>query len=127
MISGFFLGNLGVGTEDGVKGLESILGENNESTKMSSWGELKNIKSSDVADVNTWEVSSRLFDTLGSIGVYDQWTLSHDISRISIFSNTLSNLLGLSYLGEVISSTERFKGVENGLGIWESQVINNQW
>ena len=68
------------GSEDAVEGFESLLGEDEESTEMSTWGELEDVKSVNVASLDTWEVSSGLFDTIFLVIVDDKWTLSHDVS-----------------------------------------------
>jgi hypothetical protein len=60
--SRFLGGFLVVSSENGGEGFESILGIDDESTEVTSWSELKNVESSDVASVNTWEISSSLLD-----------------------------------------------------------------
>jgi hypothetical protein len=69
-----------VGTKYGVKSLESILGKNNESSKMTTRSELKNVKSIDMARINTWKVSCGSFDVRGIISINHKWSLSHDVS-----------------------------------------------
>lgn len=76
-----FLGSWGSGgSEDAVEGFECLLGEDEESTKMSTWGELENVKSVNIASLDTWKVSSGLFDTIFLVVIDDEWTLSHDVS-----------------------------------------------
>ena len=41
--------SLSVGTEDVVEGLEGVLGEDNKSTEVTTWGELEEIQAGDVA------------------------------------------------------------------------------
>jgi len=60
--SRFLSGFLVVSSENGGEAFESILGIDDESTEVTSWSELKNIESSDVASVNTWEISGSLLD-----------------------------------------------------------------
>jgi len=69
-----------VGSEDAVEALECLLGEDDESTEMSTWGELEDVKSVNVASFDTWKVSGGLFDTIFLVIVDDEWTLSHDVS-----------------------------------------------
>lgn len=69
-----------MGSENGVKSLESILGEDGESTEMSSWGELEDVESTDMAGINTRQVSSGLLNVGGIVTIDDEWTLSHDVS-----------------------------------------------
>ena len=63
-----------------MEGLESLLGEDEESSEMTTWGELEDVKSVNVASLDTWKVSSGLFDTIFLVIVDDEWTLSHDVS-----------------------------------------------
>jgi len=69
-----------VGTEGVVQCLESILSEDAESSEVTTWSELENIESGDVADIDTWEISSGLLQLVGFVAIDDQWALSHDIS-----------------------------------------------
>jgi hypothetical protein len=43
------LGSSGMASEDVVESLESILGEDNESTEVSTWGKLEDVESVHVA------------------------------------------------------------------------------
>ena len=122
-----FLGDVRWGTEDSVEGLESILGEDDESTEVTTWGELEDVKSVDVAGIDTWEVSSGLLDTGGLVSVHDKWTLSHDVSGVSVFTSSGSDLLGSSDLSEIITSSEALESSEEGLGVWKGKVVNDKW
>jgi len=126
-VSLLLLGDVGWGSEDRVEGLESVLGEDDESSEVTSWGELEDIESIHVASVNTWQVSGGLLHTEGVVSVDEEWTLSHDVSRVSVFSSSLSDLLGLSDLGEIVTSSEVLEGLEDGLGVWKSKVVNDKW
>ena len=121
------LRDVGWGTENTVEGFEGVLGEDDESTEVTTWGELEDVKSVHVASINTWEISSGLLDTGGLVSVDDKWTLSHDVSGVSVFTSSGSNLLGLSDLGEIITSSEALEGSEERLGIWEGKVVNDEW
>ena len=107
------MGDVRWGSEDAVKGLESILGEDDKSSEVTTWGELKDVKSVDVASIDTWEVSGGLLHTGVLISVDNKWTLSHDVSGVSVFSSTLSDLLGLSNLSEIITSSEVLESSED--------------
>jgi len=87
------LGVLGVASEDVVESLEGILGEDHESSEVSTWGELEDVESVHVACVNSWQVSGGQFDSEGVISEHDQWSLSHDVSGASVFTNTGSGVL----------------------------------
>ena len=84
---------------------------------MSTWGELKDIKSVHVAGIDTLEISSSLLEISGFISIDDKWSLSHDVSGVSIFTSSLSNLLGLSDLGKIFTSSEFLEGSEEGFGV----------
>ena len=101
LVSGLLEGTVSVGTEDGVEGLEGILGEDEESSKMSTWGKLEDVKSVDVASVNTWEVLGLSLNSVGLVSVDDQWTLTHDVSGVSVLTSSGSDVSGLSNLGEI--------------------------
>jgi len=106
LVSGLLEGSISVGTEDGVEGLEGILGEDKESSEMSTWGKLEDVKSVNVASVNTWEVLCLSIDTLGLVTIDDQWSLTNDVSRVSVFTGSGSDVPGLSDLSEIWTSTE---------------------
>jgi len=115
------------GSEDAVEGLESILGEDDESSEVTTWGELEDVKSAHVAGVDTWEVSGGLLHTGGVVSVNDEWTLSHDVSGVSVLASSGSGLLGSSNLGEIVTSSEALESSEEGLGVWKSKVVNDKW
>jgi len=106
VISTLFEGSVSVGTENSVKSSETTLGEDDESTEMSSWSELEDVESMDVASVNTWQVSSGSLQFVVSFVVDDQWSLSQDVSGVSQFTLTSSGVSGFSNLGKIIRDTE---------------------
>jgi len=126
-ISLLFLGDVRWGSEDAVKGLESILGEDDKSSEVTTWGELEDVKSVDVASIDTWEVSGGLLHTGGLVSVNNKWTLSHDVSGVSVFASSGSDLLRSSNLGEIITSSEALESSEEGLGVWKGKVVNDKW
>lgn len=95
-----------VGSENGIESLEGVLGENEESSEMSTWGKLEDVESMDVASVNTWQVSSGSLQFVVSLVVDDQWSLSQDVSGVSQFTLTGSGVSGFSNLGKIIRDTE---------------------
>jgi hypothetical protein len=121
------LGDVGWSSENGVKSFESILGEDDESSEVTSWGELEDVKSVHAAGIDSWEISSGGLDTGGLVSIDDKWTFSHDVSGVSVFSSTLSDLLGLSDLSKIVTGSEVLEGSEDGLGVWKSQVVDDEW
>jgi hypothetical protein len=115
-----------VGSEDKVQFLEGTGGEDNESSEVTTWGELEDVKSSDVADINTWQVSSGSSDTLGFVIIDDKWSLSQDVLGVSIFSLTSSGMSGFSNLVEIITNSEVVEGTDEGFGVWEVKVVEDE-
>lgn len=116
-----------VGTVEVVQGGESILGEDNESSEVTTWSKLDDVKSANVAYVNTWEVSSGSLDIGGGIGVDDEWSLLQDVLGVSVLSSSSSEVLGGSNLGEIVSDTEVVEGGNEGFGVWDSEAIKDKW
>jgi len=57
-ISGFLGSVIFVGSEDGVQGFESGSGVDDESSDLSTWGQLQNVESVDITDFDSWNVSN---------------------------------------------------------------------
>lgn len=76
---------LSVGSEDLVEVGEGVLGEDDESAEVSTWGELKQVQSVDAASVNTWEVSGGSLEEGVLISVNKERSLSQNETRISHF------------------------------------------
>lgn len=113
--------------KDGVERSESRFGEDNKSTEVTTGSELQYVESVDVADINTGDVSGSLGE-VGFVVVDKEGTLSHDVSRVSVFANTSSDFLGRSNLGEVIRYTEFFKNGQKLRGLLGSiEAFNNHW
>ena len=127
VISTLFEGSVSVGTENSVKSSETTLGEDDESTEMSSWSELEDVESMDVASVNTWQVSSGSLQFVVSFVVDDQWSLSQDVSGVSQFTLTSSGVSRFSNLGKIISDTEGAEGGEKGFGGTVSEIVDDEW
>jgi len=127
VISSLFEGSISIGTENSVESSETTLGEDDESTEMSSWSELEDVESMDIASVNTWQVSSGSLEFIISFVVDDKWSLSQDVSSVSEFTLTGSGVSGLSDLGEIISDTEGAEGGEEGFSGTISEVVDDEW
>jgi len=126
-VTGLFDGVSEVGTVESVESSESILGEDGKSTDVTTWGELKDVKSINVARVNTWEVSGSLSELGVVITVDNEWTLSEGESGVSVFTLTVSQSLGRSNSVKIIGDTEVLKGGEEGLGVWNVEGVNDEW
>jgi len=94
---------------------------------MTSWGELEDVKSMDIADVDTWEISSGSLELITSFVVDDKWSLSHDILGVSISTVTLSDLLGVSNLGEIVTGSDGVENSDERFGVWLGEVVDDEW
>lgn len=79
-----------MGSEKEVESSEGASGENNESSEVTTWSKLNDVKSINVASVNTWKVSGSSLNLGGIISVDHEWSLLQDVSRVSVFSLTIS-------------------------------------
>lgn len=127
VISALLGGSISGGSENLVQGFESRFGEDDESTEMTSWGELEDVKSMDIADVDTWEISSGSLELITSFVVDDKWSLSHDILGVSISTVTLSDLLGVSNLGEIVTGSDGVENSDERFGVWLGEVVDDEW
>lgn len=115
-----------VGTKDVVEGFEGILGEDDESAEVTTWGELEEIKSVHVADINTWKVASGSLDTSVVVAVDDQRTLAeHEAGVPHLGLASASALLGASTM-EVSSGASELESGKETLGAVDVEVVNNE-
>jgi hypothetical protein len=117
---------LGVGSEDGVKGGEGILGEDNESSNVSTWGQLEEVESLDVADIDTWEVSGNLSHLLVLVTENNEWALLEDVLGVSVLSFSSSLLSFLSHSLEIGTGSQVLEGGEESLGGVNVEVVGDE-
>ena len=120
-------GLLSVGSKDLVELLEGILGEDNESSEVTTWSKLEEVKSGDIASVNSWEVSGGSLDDWVLIGVDDQRSLTESETSGSHLSLSWSHSLGFAGTGEIIGESEVLKSLEHTLGGVGLEGVNNEW
>jgi hypothetical protein len=113
-------------SEDAVEGLEGLTGPDNESAEVTTRGELEEVKSVDIDEVNAWEVSSGSLDGIVLLSVDDQRTLSENVSGVSHLALANSDSLGLAGLLEVLTSTEVLEGSKEGLGGVDVEGVNDE-
>lgn len=94
---------LAEGAEDVVQGLKGILGEDHEATDVTTWSELEEVQSVDMADINTWEIAGRSLDVLVMVTVDDQGTLAEDEAGVPHLALARSFAL-------VVTSTPQVRG-----------------
>lgn len=112
--------------EDVVEGLEGVLGPDDESSEVATRGELEEVKSVDVDEVDAGEVSGGSLDRLVLLTVDDQGAASEDIAGVSHLALADSNSLGVSGSLEVLRGAEVLKRGQEGLGGVNVEVVNNE-
>lgn len=112
--------------EDVVEGSEGLSSPDDESTEVTTWGELEEVHSVNVDGLNTGEVSSGSLDLGVVVTVNDEGTLSENVSGVSHLTLADSNLLGGSGSSQVVTETEVGEGGEESLGGLSVQVLDNE-
>lgn len=115
-----------VGSEDLVEGLEGVLGEDNESSEVTTWGELEQVESVDGASVDTWEVASGLLDKWVLISVDDQRSLLEHEAGASQFANTGASSLVVADTAEVLRGTSVHEGGKESLGGLNVEAVEDK-
>jgi len=117
VVSSLDSGSCSVGSEDGIELLEGVLGEDNESSEVTTRGELEEVKSVDVANINTGEVSGNSLDGGGLVTVDNKRSLSDDKSGVSHLTVSSSLSFGFADSVEIVSNTDGVKGGDEALGL----------
>jgi hypothetical protein len=128
MISALFLASNSVASEDLIKRSESRFSPDDESTEVTTGGELSEVKSVDVGDFNTGDVS----DGSGEGGVFivvdEKGTSSEIVSSVSELTLTSSEGLGVGNSFNIFVSTESLQEGNNVSGLFNNfeLIIDNQ-
>ena len=77
-----------VGSEDVVEGSEGVFGEDNESAEVTTWGELEEVESVDVAGIDTGEVAGGSLKVGVLVTVNNKGSLGELEARVSQFVET---------------------------------------
>lgn len=125
-VSALFNVGSAVVAEDTVEGLEGVTGPDDEATNVTTRGELEEVKSVDVDEVNTGEVSGGSLDVLILLTVDDQGASAENVSGVSHLAVAGSDLLGVSGSLHVLTSTNVSKGAEESLGGINVEGLNNE-
>lgn len=99
-------GALSVGTEEAIELFESILGEDDESSEVTTRGELEEVDPGDVADINTGEVAGSLLDHGVLITVDDKGSLADGEASITEFTLASTEFLTVADAGKITGATE---------------------
>lgn len=113
-------------SEDTVECLEGVLGPDDESAEVTTGGELKEVKSVNVDEVDTGEVSGGSLHILVLLSVDDEGAASEDVSGVPHLALASSDLLGVAGSLHVVASTHCLEGLEKGLGGVNIEGVNDQ-
>jgi len=106
MISGLALGSNSVATEEFIKGLEGRFSPDDESSEVTTRGELSKVKSVDVGDFNTGEISNSSEESDIFIAVDKEGSSSEIVSLVSEFTLTGSDVLGVGNSFNIFVGTD---------------------
>jgi hypothetical protein len=128
VISALFLASDSVRTEDLVEGLEGSFSPDDESTEVTTGSQLSEVKSVDVGDFNTGDVSDSSDEGGVFIVVDEKRTSSEIVSSVSELTLTSSDGLGGSNSFNIFESTESLQEGNDVSGLFNTfdLVINDQ-
>lgn len=128
VISALFLSSKSVASEDVVEGLESRFSPDDESTEVTTGGELSEVKSVDVGDFNTGDVSDGSDEGGVFIVVDEKGTSSESVSSVSELTLTSSDGSGVGDSFNIFVGTESLQESNNVSGLFNTfdLVINDQ-
>jgi hypothetical protein len=111
---------------DRVQSFESVLGENDESAKVTTRSKLEKVKSFNVAGVNAWEVASGSLDVLVLVAINNKRAFSELEAAVSLLVGTSTSGLADSHSVEIVTSTNSEEGLEHSLGRFSTDVVNDK-
>jgi len=106
VVSSLTLGSNSVATEDFIKSLEGRFSPDDESSEVTTGSELLKVKSVDVGDFNTGEVSNSSEEGDVFVAVDKEGTSSESVSLVSELTLTRSNNLSVGNSFNIFVSTE---------------------
>lgn len=118
-----------VATEVGFQRAESRFGPDAESTDMTTWGELSDVQSVDVAHIDSWNVSEGSSQVVATVIDDEKWASSDLMSSVSHFTLTTSkalvdhNSLDISPKSEGLQKGNSFLGLRD----LADGVVEDQW
>jgi len=113
--------------KDVVQGFEGILGEDDESANVATWGKLQEVESVHVADVDTWQVAGTSLDVLVGVSVNDEGTLAEDEAGVSVLALTRASAFVVASTVEIACGTSSIESTEKSLSVVAVEAINNHW
>lgn len=129
LVIALLLGSISVGSEDLIEVLESGLSPDDESAHLSSWSELNDVQSLDIADVDAWNVSDGLDKVDVLVEAHNHWTLLHGISSVSGLASSGSDGFAVNYLLDIFEGTDFLEYGNNLFGFFNlfNLVTDHQW
>lgn len=115
-------------TEDLFEGIEGRLGPDAESTQMTTWGKLSDVKSVDVADIDSGDISNSSSQRFTSLIDDKERASPHLVSPVSHFSLSGSELFIGHDSSDVVPTSEGLEHGDgiSGLGDLSNGVVQNQ-
>jgi hypothetical protein len=128
VVSSLALGSISVSAEEFIEGLEGRFSPDDESSEVTTGGELSKVKSVDVSDFNTGEVSDGSEEGDVFIAVDEKGTSSESVSSVSELTLTSSDDLSVGNSFNIFVGTESLEESNGILGLFNTfeLVVNNQ-
>jgi hypothetical protein len=125
-VTGLSLSLGGVGSEDGVEGFKGITGEDDEASDGTTGSELEEVKSVDVAYINSGQVAGGFLDVGVGVSVDDEGSSSVGETSISVLSLSSSHFLGLAHALEISLASKSVEGREESGSGFEVEAISDE-
>jgi len=128
MVSSLALGSVSVATEEFIKSLEGRFSPDDESSEVTTGSELLKVKSVDVGDFNTGEVSNSSEEGDVFVAVNKEGTSSESVSLVSHLTLTSSDGLGVGNSFNIFVGTDSLQESNGILSLFDTfdLVIDNQ-
>lgn len=128
VISTLFLAGESVASEDLIKGLESRFSPDDESSEVTTGSQLSKVKSVDVGDFDTWDVSDGSEESDVFVVVDEEGTSLESVSSVSELTLTRSDGLRVDDSFNILISTESLEEGDDVLGLFNTFdfIVNNQ-
>lgn len=114
--------------EDFVQLLSGGLSPDDHSSECSSWGSLEKVQSVDMTEVNSWNVTESMDDTV-VLSIDHKGSLSGDITSVSSLTRSTTEMAGFLDSVQVSSETQLSEELNSNLCLVDllEGIINNQW
>jgi len=128
LVSALLSGGLLVGAVERVEALEGVTSPDNETTEMTTRGELEEVEAANAGELNTGQVSESLGER-GFLVVDNEGATTLDVTSVSQLALSSSELLGVLHLGDVSESTDSFQESDSLRGLGDGVdglVVNDE-